>query len=109
MLLPEARLEALVGQLDTLPAGDRRAILARLSPEERALVRGTAVRPAVPASPYSPDIAAVVTAGDKAPITPVARKALADALAAAKPARDAEPAGSLADAFSGLLRRLSPK
>ena len=109
MLLPEAKLEMLVGQLDTLPAGDRRAILARLSPEERARVRSAAMRPAAPASPYSPDIAAVVAAGDKAAITAAARKALTDALAAANPAADAVPTGSLADALGGLLGRLNPK
>ena len=73
MLLPEAKLDTLVGQLDTLPAGDRRAILARLSPEERALVRRAAASPAIPSSPYSPDIAAVIAAGLVAFLLPALR------------------------------------
>ena len=108
MLLPEARLETLIGQLRALPAGDRRAILARLSPGERdrivAGLRGRPDKPARRTSPYSEDIDARIVARDAAPMTEAGRAALAAAVTVAGAAP--EKAGeSLADAFAGLLRR----
>ena len=104
MLLPETRLETLIEQLGTLPAGDRKAILARLAPDQRDRVRAglrRAARPAVPVSPYSPDLAARIAAGASAPITPAAHAALAAALAASGAAP--KTGASLLDTFSGLL------
>ena len=108
MLLPESRLERLIEQLGALPAGDRHAILARLTSVERDRVRAAlrrAAKPPVPASPYSPDLAACIAAGANAPITPAAQAALAAALKASGAAPDT--GRSLLDAFSGLLGRRS--
>lgn len=108
MLLPEARLETLIGQLRTLPAGDRRAILARLSPSDRdrivAGLRGKPPKPARRSSPFSEDIDARIVAGDAAPMTEMGRAALAAAATAAGAGPD-KASDSLADAFAGLLRR----
>ena len=101
MLLPEARLEVLLEQLTILPAGDRKAILARLTAPERALIqarlRGTAPSSG-PASPYSPDIAERIAA--ESGITPAARAALAKAVAAAAPEAAQPGAGSLVDTLA---------
>lgn len=112
MLLPEARLETLLDQLDALPRADRKAILARLSPRERARLRARRRAPGRPASPFSPDIAARVAAamqdGADVPITDAGRAALARALAASAGAAaqaDAPAGGSLLDAIAGLWRR----
>jgi len=111
MLQPEPRLEILVGQLKMLPAGDRAAILARLSAGERreihAQLRGAAA-PDRPASPFSPDIAERVAKRDDraAPLTAAGKAALGRALATAGQSGAPErPAGSLFDAFGALLRR----
>lgn len=105
MLSPEPRLEELVAQLGKLPAGDRGAILARLSKRDQERVRaglgGIVSKPARPASAFSPDIDALFAAGDDAPITATAREALERARADLKPKAANE---SLADAFGGLLR-----
>lgn len=106
MLSPEPRLEDLVAQLGRLPAGDRDAILALLPDGDRQRVRvglrGRPAQPARPASAYSPDIDALIAAGDEAPITGDARASLARAHAAA--GKPGSPSESLADAFGGLLR-----
>jgi len=105
MLLPEAGLDTLLDQLRILPAGDRKAVLAKLSPGERtrlkAKLRGAP--PARPASPWSPDIAARI-ANDGA-MTAAGRAALARAAAAHSQAAP-DAAGSLLDAF---VARLWPK
>lgn len=105
MLSPEPRLEALIAQLGRLPAGDREAILARLSEHDRnrirAGLRGASPKPARSASAFSPDIDALAAAGADAPITEAARLSLGRAHAAA---RSGTPGESLADAFGGLLR-----
>lgn len=106
MLLPEAPLETLIEQLATLPAGDRRAILARLSRSEREAVRRASGRPSRPVSPFSADIAARIAAGNEAPITTAARDALNDALGTMPASQPAS--GSLLDVFGGLLARHRP-
>jgi len=110
MLLPETGLETLIEQLGGLPAGDRKAILARLTPGQRERARARlrrAARPPIPSSPYSADIAKRVTEGAAAPITPAAQAALASALG--KSGAAPGPATSLLDAFGGLLNRRKPR
>src|SRR4051812_1024970 len=86
MLLPEARLDTLLDQLRALPAGDRKAVLARLTPHEREQVRARlrGAPPPRPASPWSPDIADRVE--DDSALTASGRAALTRAVAASKPA-----------------------
>lgn len=80
MLLPEDRLAMLLDQLRALPGPDRRAILARLDPRERRLLRRHASASSVaPRSPYSSDLAELLAApADTADtkVTARARKAL---------------------------------
>lgn len=105
MLLPEARLDTLLDQLRMLPAGDRKAVLAKLSRGERARLK-TKLRgapPARPTSPWSPDIAARIA--NNGAMTAAGRAALARAAAAHSPAAS-EAAGSLLDA---LAARFWPK
>jgi len=109
MLLPEASLARLVEQLRAMPGADRKAILARLSPEERKRVRARLARragdPVEPASPYSADIAARIASADTA-LTATGRAALDRFLAPAGsevPRQDLRGA-SLAQTMSGLLR-----
>jgi hypothetical protein len=110
MLLPEARLDTLIDQLKGLPGPDRRAILARLTPRERGTVRarlrGATESAATPASPFSADIAARLSAGaaDTA-MTGLAFTTLENAAAAlhgVKP--DQARPGSLVDAVTGWFR-----
>lgn len=109
MLLPEAGLDRLVEQLRSMPGADRKAILIRLSPEERKRVRTRLSRkpvaPADPVSPYSADIAARIAATDAA-LTMTGRKALdAFLFPAGKQAPRQDMRGnSLAQTMSGLLR-----
>lgn len=103
---PDAKLSVLMAQLRGLPAGDRRAILARLSPDERERASAELrVPPKAPlrVSPYSDDIEQRISAGDQSPMTEAGRTTLAAAVAALQEPRE-KPGGSLADAFSGLLR-----
>lgn len=109
MPLPEASLDRLVEQLRSMPGADRKAILARLTPEERRRVRTHFARqPAMPAEPvslYSADIAARIAAADTA-LTATGRKALDAILFPAgkqAPRQDAY-GNSLAQAMGGLLR-----
>ncbi|MES2442139.1 MAG: hypothetical protein V4574_04860 [Pseudomonadota bacterium] len=99
MLLPEARLDALLDQLRMLPTGDRKAVLARLSPPEREQIRARLRGEAPPrsASPWSADIAHRVE--KDSPLTAAGRAALARAVAARR-APEPEPAGSLFDALA---------
>lgn len=113
MLLPEARLDILIDQLRSMPAADRKAVLARLSPDERRRIRRRMakrpVEPVEPASPYSADIAARLKALDSAdtPMTVAGRKALDGFL---QPPGNSAPRAelgrgtSLAQAMGGLLR-----
>lgn len=103
MLLPEARLETLLDQLEALPAGDRAAILARLSPRERKLIQAWNRRSAAPgqaASPFSPDIAERIAnrGNDAAAMTAAGEAALDRALTAGQ-AEAPRPGGSLFDAL----------
>lgn len=110
MLLPEARLDTLIEQLRSLPAADRRAILACLGPSERGAVRarlrGIAEPATVPASPFSADIAARVSAGAAAPaMTSLAFAALESAVADMRGVQPELPrSGSLIDAVAGWFR-----
>ena len=105
MLLPEARLDTLLDQLRILPAGDRKAVLAKLSPGERAQIRARlrGAPPPRPSSPWSPDIADRV-ANDGA-LTAAGRAALARAAAAHKPAEPEAPESL----FDALVQRFWPK
>jgi hypothetical protein len=105
MLLPEARLDTLLDQLRTLPAGDRKAVFARLSPAERAQIRARlrGNPPPRPASPWSADIAGRVAKDDA--LTAMGRVALVRAVAAHLPAEPEAP-GSL---FDALVQRFWPK
>lgn len=87
MPAPEEQLSTLIDHLDGLARGDRKAILKRLSGDERALMRkhmqgDDADRTR---SPFSSDIAALITAADAAPLTGAARAALARAATSASP------------------------
>ena len=105
MLLPEARLDTLLDQLRTLPGGDRKAVLAKLSPGERAQIRARlrGAPPPRPASPWSPEIADRV-ANDGA-LTAAGRAALGRAVAAHAPAEPDEPESL----FDALIQRFWPK
>ena len=105
MLLPEARLDTLLDQLRMLPAGDRKAVLAKLSPREREQirVRQRGSPPPRPASPWSQDIADRVA--DDTALTSAGRAALARAVAAHMPVEPESP-GSL---FDALVTRFWPK
>ncbi len=112
MLLPEARIGELIEQLKALPVGDRKAILARLSPTERALMfrrmRGTGA-PRQPASPFSPDLAARIAAvrsGAEVPMTTAGQAALAKALVVVDTPQPDPGARSLIDT---LVNRLWPR
>lgn len=112
MLLAEDGLPLLLDELGRLPARDRRAILERLSADERErLARlvddcGTAARPA-----YSQDIEARIAAlraGDNDAVTQAAAEALRrllDIVPAVRPARKPQPGASLMDSLGGMLRR----
>lgn len=109
MLLPETRLDTLIEQLRALPAPDRRAILARLSPQHREQIRRHLQSIGAPASPYSPDIAARVAAlrnNDASLLmTEPGKAALGAVLAAAGAVHSAPAAASLADLLAGLWRK----
>lgn len=114
MLLPEARLDTLVEQLRSLPAGDRKAILARLSPPERERIRARlrgAGASVAHSSPFAADIAARVAAvshtGADVPMTAAGKAALTKALAIKPDSASAAtpPPGSLVDAVAGLWRK----
>jgi hypothetical protein len=107
MLLPEARLDVLAEQLACLPAGDRKAILARLTPRERAQLREHFRRAQHPSSPFSPDIAERLAGPADRTMTAAGREALARAASAAAPA-PAET-GSLVDALARLWPRRSAR
>ncbi len=105
MLLPEARLDTLLDQLRMLPGGDRKAVLVRLSPAERARIRARlrGAPPPRPASPWSPDIADRIAKSEA--LTVAGRAALARA-AAAHALAEPETPGSL---FDALAARFWPK
>ena len=112
MLLPEAGLDLLLDQLKALPAVDRKAVLARLTPVERRRIRarlnGRPAAPAEPESPWSQDIGARIRGAEAAdaPLTAAGRKALADILdrgSGGQPAPSGRGA-SLVQTMGGLLR-----
>lgn len=105
MLLPEDRLETLVGQLRTMRTADRRAILRRLQPAHRDRVTRLLVAraPAASAQGYSePLIARIDEAlGKRDATNPLTSAAYQSLLAASGHA--AAPSPSLANAIGGLL------
>lgn len=103
MLLPEARLDTLLDQLRMLPAGDRKAVLAKLSPRERDRLRAKlrGAPPPKPMSPWSADIAERVAKDDA--LTAAGRAALTRAVAAVMPVESETP-GSLFDALGARFR-----
>lgn len=111
MLLPEARLGALIDQLADLPTGDRKAILAQLSSSERArlLAHGRKAAPSPSAPRHSPDMASRLDAleqdRDDLPMTQAGRAALARAVQSpgAEPVEQ-QAGGSLVEALFGLFR-----
>lgn len=108
MAQSESGLTPLLGELHALAPGDRAAVLARLTPDERErmrmLLRGAAGS-ARPASPYSPDIAERIARPETVP-TDAARTALAALLAEARAAGEAEgtAAPSLVDHLFARVR-----
>ncbi len=106
MLLPEARLDTLLDQLRMLPAGDRKAVLAKLSARERAQIRAKlrGAPPPRPTSPWSPDIADRVA--NDAALTAAGRGALTRAIAAHGSPMPASQ-GSLFDALAARFRTKS--
>ena len=112
MLLPEAGLDLLLDQLKALPAADRKAVLARLTPVERRRIRvrltGRSAAPAAPESPWSQDIAARIGGAEAAdaPLTAAGRKALADILDRGRGGQPAQSnrGASLVQTMGGLLR-----
>jgi hypothetical protein len=110
MRLPDPGIDRLIEQLREMPAGDRRAVLERLTPQEREQIRARergVASPARAASPYSPDIAARIAGDGEGPITTAARAALAKALAGdPQPAQPPAGARSLVD---GLASRFLPR
>lgn len=111
MLLPEARLGALIDQLADLPSGDRKAILAQLSRSERArlLAHGSKAASSPAAPRHSPDVAqrldALLQDRNDLPMTEVGRAALARAVQSpsAEPVEQ-QAGGSLIEALFGLFR-----
>lgn len=101
----EPSMHAPVARLRDLPAADRRAVLARLSADERRDVMRAMVRAPdeAVASPYAADIAARIAGADAA-MTPAARTVLVQAVddASAPVAVGAGP--SLLTRLSDLLR-----
>lgn len=111
MLLAENALPLLLEELNAMPARDRRAILARLSPGERerlAQLAGGASAVQMPAR--SSDIEARISAlraGDAGAMTPAAAEALRRLLdiGPVSAARKPQPGASLMDSFGTMLRR----
>lgn len=118
MLLAENGLPLLLEQLGQMPAADRRAILARLSPQDRKRLdchrRGAlALAPAEDGAKeaHSPEVAerlAAIRSGAESGVTPAVRETLRRALgfdAAPQPARPQAGTASLMDSLGGMLRR----
>lgn len=111
MLLAENALPLLLEELARLPARDRRAILARLSPEARErIARLEAVTPVAPA--HSPDVAARIAAlrqGQEHGLTAATAEALRQLLDIAPvpsgSARGARSGPSLVDSLGNMFRR----
>lgn len=117
MLLPEDRLELLIEQLRALPTRDRRAILRRLSAEERRLLATRSMRkpmaqPEEERHGLSVEMATRIASlkdggGARAGTTQATADALARLVSSAGPtkalARHGQP--SLADALGAFLGR----
>jgi hypothetical protein len=114
VLLAEDALPLLLEELGRMPVRDRRAILARLSPDARARVeRLSAVESAIPV--HSTDIGARVAAlrrGDHHGLTTAAAEALRrllDIPTGDVTPRTPQPGASLVDSLAGMFRRPGAK
>jgi len=117
MLLPEDRLELLLERLRALPARDRRAILRRLSAEERRLLARRSMgkiveRPGDEKQGLSPEMAERIArlkdgGGMRAGVTQATAETLARLVSPADPAKSSgrHNQASLADTLGGFLGR----
>jgi len=106
MLLAEDPLDLLLDRLRALSPGDRRAVLARLSPAERRRVEAALRAPAETAPTHAEDIAARIAApaGDPA-MTAAGREALARVAGRTVTSPVAGPAPSLFGRLGGAMGR----